>query len=275
LTTVVIWKQALHATAIGRRQRRAIIGISTRCLRIAGRTTIFLIPLNRALSKLGILSRAQATEAIRAGRVAVDGRIERNPLRLVGPERARLTLDGARRVRQAWRTLVFHKPRGIVTTRRDPEGRPTIYDTLGDAGRGLIPVGRLDLASSGLLLLTNDTQLANRLTDPVNAVPRVYVVTVRGQVTPDLVERLARGIVERGERLQAAAVTLRKASRRESHLTIELREGKNREVRRLFDSIGREVVRLKRVRFGGLEIGDLEPGEWRELSQEDILRLFG
>ena len=233
-----------------------------------------MIPLNRALSKLGILSRAEATEAIRAGRVAVDGRVERDPLKPVAPERARFELDGASRARQAWRTLVFHKPRGVVTTRRDPEGRPTIYDALGEAGRGLIPVGRLDLATSGLLLLTSDTQLANRLTDPANAVPRVYVVTVRGQVTAELVEQLLRGVVDRGERLRPAAVALRKASRRESHLTIELREGKNREVRRLFESIGREVVRLKRVRFGGLEIGDLEPGRWRELSRREIRDAF-
>jgi 23S rRNA pseudouridine2605 synthase len=136
-------------------------------------------------------------------------------------------------------------------------------------------VGRLDLATSGLLLLTNDTQLADRLADPINAVPRVYVVTVRGSVTPGLVDQLAGGVVDRGERLRPAAVTLRKASRRESHLTIELREGKNREVRRLFESIGREVVRLKRVKFGGLEIGDLEPGEWRELSRADVRRAFG
>src|SRR5438067_9617415 len=135
------------------------------------------VPLARALSKLGILSRAQATDAIRAGRVRVDGRIVRDPARRVIPERAVLAVDDEPRTRAAWRTILFHKPRGVVTTRRDPEGRRTVYDVLGDAAHGLNAVGRLDLATSGLLLLTSDTQLANWVTDPANAVPRVYVVT--------------------------------------------------------------------------------------------------
>jgi 23S rRNA pseudouridine2605 synthase len=234
-----------------------------------------MVPLSRALSKLGILSRTQATSAIRAGRVTVDGRIERNPLKPVVPERAKITVDGEPAARTAWRTIALHKPRGVVTTRRDPQGRRTIFDVLGEAGRGLIAVGRLDLATSGLLILTSDTQLANRLTDPATGIPRVYIATVRGEVTAESVVRLTAGVTSRGERLRASAATLRKASRRESHLTIELREGKNREVRRLLEAIGHEVVRLKRVAFGGLEIDGLEPGEWRELTRADARRFFG
>ncbi len=232
-----------------------------------------MVPLNRALSKLGILSRSQATEAIRAGRVTVNGRVERNPLRAVVPERARIAVDGQEQRRRAWRTIAFHKPRGTVTTRRDPEGRRTIYDVLGDAAHGLVPVGRLDLATSGLIILTNDTQLANRLTDPERAVPRVYLVTVRGLVGAADVDRLTAGITINGELLRAAAVSLRKTSRRESHLIVELREGKNREVRRLFEAVGHEVTRLKRVAIGGLEIGDLEPGQWRELTRDEARAL--
>ena len=123
------------------------------------------VPLNRALSKLGILSRAQASDAIRAGRVRVNGRLVRDPASLVVPESARIELDAHRAERSRWRTILFHKPRGVLTTRHDPEGRPTIYDALGDAGRGLVPVGRLDRATSGLLLLTSDTRLADRITD--------------------------------------------------------------------------------------------------------------
>lgn len=229
------------------------------------------VPLNRALSKLGILSRAQATEAIRAGRVRVGGRVERDPRRAVIPERARIEVDDVPRAKQAWRAIAFHKPRGVVTTRHDPEHRPTIYDVLGTAARGLIPVGRLDLATSGLLILTSDTQLAHRLTDPANAVPREYVVTVRGEVTPAERAALERGIGHGRDRLRAWTAVLRKSSRRESHLSIELREGRNREIRRLFEAIGHEVTRLKRVKFGGLELGDLEPGQWRELSREDMI----
>ena len=143
---------------------------------------------------------------------------------------------------------------------------------LGDDGRGLIAVGRLDLATSGLLLLTTDTGLAEWITDPAHAVPRIYVVTVRGRVSDADVARLTAGVG--CDRLRAHAVLLRKASSRESHLTVELREGKNREVRRLFDAIGHEVIRLKRVRLGTIELGDLEAGAWRALTREDVRAAF-
>jgi 23S rRNA pseudouridine2605 synthase len=220
------------------------------------------VPLNRALSKLGILSRAQATGAIRDGRVRVGGRIVRDPTRLVVPERAPIVVDGERRSRSPWRTLLLHKPRGVVTTRRDPEGRPTVFDVLGDSGAGLNAVGRLDLATSGLLLLTNDTQLANWITDPANGVPRVYLVTVRGEASPDALARLGAG------------VTLRKTSRRESHLVVELHEGRNRQVRRMFEAVGLPVTRLKRVAFGGLALGALEPGQWCEVTAKEMRQAF-
>jgi 23S rRNA pseudouridine2605 synthase len=222
-----------------------------------------VVALNRALSKLGILTRAQATEAIRAGRVRVNGRVITDPATEVVPERVRIAVDGQSRTRAAWRTILFHKPRGVVTTRRDPEGRRTIYDVIGPAATGLIAVGRLDLATSGLLLLTTDTRLAHRIADPVSAVPRVYVVTVRGRVTDDEVARL-----------DAASVVVRKASGRETHLTVELRRGRNREVRKLFESIGHEVTRLKRIRLGGLDLGDLSPGEWREVARTEVEAAF-
>jgi 23S rRNA pseudouridine2605 synthase len=220
------------------------------------------VPLNRALSKLGILSRAQATGAIRAGRVRVDGRVVRDPARLVVPERARIALDGERRTKAAWRTMLFHKPRGVVTTRHDPEGRSTVFDVIGEAGEGLKAIGRLDLATSGMLLLTTDAQLANWITDPRNAVPRVYVVTVRGEVVPNALSRLGR------------EVALRKTSRRESHLVVTLREGRNRQVRRMFEDEGHEVTRLKRVSVGGLTLRGVEPGHWRDVTREEIRVAF-
>jgi len=204
----------------------------------------------------------------------VDGRVVLDPLQRVAVERARIAIDEQPQPRVAWRTILFHKPRGVVTTRRDPDGRKTIYDVLGDAGRGLVAVGRLDLATSGLLLLTTDTALAHWITDPSSGVPRVYVVTVRGRVTDADVERVRRGVESRGERLRAASVTPRKVSGRESHLTVELREGKNREVRRLFEAIGHEVTRLKRVALGGLDLGRLPPGGCREVSREELRAAF-
>jgi 23S rRNA pseudouridine2605 synthase len=220
-----------------------------------------VVPLSRALSKLGILSRAQALLAIRAGRVSVDGVVVRNTAAPVVPERARILVDGLERRRAAWRTIVFHKPRGVVTTRRDPEGRPTVYDVLGEAGQGLIAVGRLDLATSGLLLLTSDTRLADWITDPAHAVARVYAVTVRGRITA-------------GQLAGLPEVTLRKASGRESHLIVELYEGRNRQVRRMFDAIGREVTRLKRVKLGSLELNDLAPGQHRDILRAEISVAF-
>jgi len=220
------------------------------------------IPLNRALSKLGVLSRAQATGAILDGRVRVDGRTVRIPTTPVVPEKARITLDGRAARKAAWRTVLFHKPRGVVTTRSDPEGRPTVYDVLGDAGAGLIAVGRLDLATSGLLLLTTDTRLADWLTDPASEVPRLYVVTVRGRVGPDDVRELP------------GTIMVRKASERETHLLVELKEGKNRQVRRMFERIGHDVTSLKRVRFGGLDLGTLEPGKHREVLHKEMTKAF-
>jgi 23S rRNA pseudouridine2605 synthase len=228
------------------------------------------VPLARALSKLRLLSRAQAMAAIRAGRVRVNGTIVSNPAAPVVPERVRIAIDGASRPPPAWETIAFYKPRGVVTTRRDPDGRPTVFDVLGSAADGLVAVGRLDVATSGLLLLTSDTRLANWLTDPANAVPRVYVVTVRGRIEPATLDRLRAGIESGSDRLTASAATLRKSSARESHLTIELREGRNREVRRLLESAGHEVTRLKRVQFGTLTLGGLRPGEWRRLSRADV-----
>lgn len=215
------------------------------------------VSLDRALSKLRLASRAEARRLIAEGRVRVAGRVVHDPSTAVVPERARISIDaGAPAVGRATRRVVlFHKPRGTVTTRRDPEGRRTVFDVLGEAGRGLVAVGRLDLASTGLLIFTNDTQLANRLTDPSERVLRRYVVTVRGRVTPETAARLA-----------AARVDIRKASGRETHLIVELTQGKNREIRRLFASAGHETTRIHRIAFGDYELGELQPGEWREVS---------
>lgn len=230
------------------------------------------VPLDRALSKLGLASRADARRLIADGRVTVDGRVVRNPARAVVPESARISIDGAAAVQgpARRRVLLFHKPRGIVTTRRDPEGRPTVFDLLGEAGRGLIAVGRLDLASTGLLIFTNDTQLAHSLTAPSGRVTREYVVTVRGRVTTETARQLESGLIlpaarpgGRSERLSAARVEIRKASGRESHLIVALTEGRNRELRRLFSAAGHEPTRIHRIRFGEYVLGDLQPGQWR------------
>ena len=212
---------------------------------------------------------------ITAGRVAVNGKTSTDPGRRVVPERITLTIDGSEPVREQQTIVIaLHKPRGYVTTRSDPEGRKTVYDLLTDLPQRVVPVGRLDLATSGLLLLTNDTQFANWLTEPRNTIPRVYLVTVEGRVTDDHLAILEAGVMQRGEQMRAASAELRKASGKESHLTITLTEGKNREVRRLFETIGHPVTRLRRVEFGGVGIGDLKPGEWRRISAAELRAAF-
>lgn len=218
------------------------------------------VPLDRALSKLGLASRSQARQLIHDGRVRVNGRVVTDIRVSVVPERARIEIDGEPRTdaRAAARVVIaFHKPRGLVTTTRDPEGRTTVFDALREAGmtERVLAVGRLDRASTGLLLFTNDPHLADRLTDPLAQVERRYVVTVRGRVTSD--EAAA---------LPAASARVLKASGRETHLMITLTQGKNREIRTMFEAIGREVTRLHRVAYGPVTLDDLPPGRWRDVT---------
>lgn len=224
------------------------------------------VALERALSKLGLASRRDAQRLIRDGAVTVNGRVVLDPLAAVSPEGDAIDVRGIRAEPQRWRTIALHKPRGYVTTRRDPQGRPTVFDLLGTEAAGLVAIGRLDLATTGLLLLTTDTQLAERLTNPRNAVVRRYVVTVRGEVSDNDAASLERGIND----LRATSVVVQKRSRRETHLIVELTEGKNREIRRLFAGIGREVTRLLRVAYGPIGLETLQPGKWRNVSADEF-----
>jgi 23S rRNA pseudouridine2605 synthase len=237
-------------------------------------TPVGTVPLCRALSKLGVCSRSQAVARIEAGEVEVDGRVCRDPLRRVSPDHATIRHRGEPVARAPRRVVLFHKPRGLITTRSDEKGRPTIYSLLPEEFRPLHAVGRLDQATSGLLLLTNDTRLSSWLTDPENAVPRVYLVTVRGEMTDETAAHMTGGVEDAGDILRADAVVVRKASGRESHLTVTLTEGKNREIRRLCAACGHEVIRLKRVQFGGLALGELEPGAFREVPAVELSHAF-
>lgn len=228
------------------------------------------VPLERALSKLGLATRTEARRLIEAGRVRVAGETVRDPQLPVVPERVRIEIDGEA-VGAAQKILIaLHKPRGMVTTRHDPQGRPTVYDCLQGLDAHVVPVGRLDFATTGLLLLTNDTRLADRLTDPVTGVVRTYMATVRGRVEPADLERLQHGIEDGGQLLQAAHVQLRKASGKESLLQLQLTEGKNREVRRLCAAIGHPVTKLKRIAYGEVQLGDLPTGAWRHVAPEEL-----
>ncbi|MBL8014299.1 MAG: rRNA pseudouridine synthase, partial [Candidatus Omnitrophica bacterium] len=202
-------------------------------------------------------------------------KIIRDPQVLFVPEEISLKVSGVSLEKKSWRTVLLYKPKGIVTTRSDEKNRPTVFSLLDPAHGYLHPVGRLDMATTGLLLLTNDTRLSSWLTDPVNQIIRTYLVTVEGLITDKDVDVLLKGVIEKGELLKADYALLRKASGRESHLTLQLTEGKNREIRRLFDTLGHEVTALKRVAFGGLQLDALKPGESRSMTKAEIIKAFG
>ena len=225
-------------------------------------------PLGRLLPKLGIASRTKAGEWIRGGRIAVGGRIVRSPTCWVTWPEDQVTLDGELLKAAIRRLILFHKPKGLVTTHRDERGRRTIFDVLPQDLRALHAVGRLDQATSGLLLLTNDTDFSAFLVDPKNALPRVYLVTVRGHVSDKAVQQAIDGVRDDEEDLSCKQIVVQKRSNRESHLKVTLIEGKNREIRRLFKALGHEVTRLRRICFGPFELGSLVPGQWTETSLE-------
>ena len=227
---------------------------------------VVLSNLIRTLSKLGLCSRSQALVHVQAGRVTVNGERVTDPGRAVRP-RDKIRLAGETAKPQAKRYFLFHKPAGCVTTRSDEKGRRTIYHFLGEIGGWVFPVGRLDLDSEGLLVLTNDTAFGNRLTDPSFKVPRTYEVWVKGLLSAEDQNKIAGGTdIGRGETSLPARFKILKAGLPLSHAEVTLTEGKNREVRRLFEALGKPVARLLRTRFGPFALGDLKPGTWKEID---------
>jgi 23S rRNA pseudouridine2605 synthase len=225
---------------------------------------------------LGFCSRKQAEQLIAAGRVRVGGKPVLWPVRRIDPKHDVVTVDG-RRVRDLAEATVIalHKPRGYITTRSEPGGRPTVYTLLEGVSRWLFPVGRLDRDSSGLLIFTNDHRLGERLTNPVSHVSKTYHVRVRG-----LPDAAALQVLRDGVRLEDASVTrqaqvrpLGSPSGESTWLEIVLTEGKNRQVRRMCAAVGHEVLELVRVRIGALALGALAPGEWRQLTPEEVAAL--
>ena len=226
------------------------------------------VPLERAISKLGLASRTEAKGLILGGRVKVHGSVEIRPDRLVNPDTAHIEVDGIKVKKEASVLLLFHKPKNCLTTKRDPEGRKTIYDFLPPQYQTFHAVGRLDQHTSGLLLLTNDTKLSSFLTDPKNEIPRVYVVEVRGEVTEVIAQKMKMGVVDEGESLRADEVVILKSSGKESRVSMTLSEGKNREIRRLCLALGFEVTSLKRIQFGDYSLDGLSVGQFNEVPLE-------
>lgn len=228
------------------------------------------VSLPRALSKLGYCSRTEATALIDAGRITVDGRPARGPNQRVDLARAIIAVDGAAVAAQDKIFLMLNKPRGLVTTRRDPQQRHTVYDCLAPDLPFLSPVGRLDKASEGLLFLTNDTQWAEGLLNPKSRIAKTYHVKIDCVADQGFVDRLAQPVLDQGEWLSAASVRLLQTSDRSSWLEVVLIEGRNRQVRRMIAAQGAQVLRLVRVKIGQIALGDLGKGKTRTLTSAEL-----
>jgi 23S rRNA pseudouridine2605 synthase len=226
--------------------------------------------LARVLSKRGVASRSVAATWVLAGRVSVDGSVVRDPEFPVRLDQAGLRLDG-QPLPQAPRTyLMLNKPRGIVTSAADEQGRDTVYRCLGTELPWVGPVGRLDKASEGLLLMSNDPAWAARITDPATGPAKTYHVQVAGRPGAELLARLEAGLDVEGQRLAAASVRELRAGDRNAWLEVVLDEGRNRQIRRLLAAVDLPVLRLLRVAIGGLALGDLPKGQWRPLTDAEV-----
>lgn len=232
--------------------------------------------LQRIMARAGLASRRQAEQWIVQGRVSVNGHRVRELGTQADAARDSIRVDG-RLLRPAASGvyLAFHKPGGVLTAMRDPEGRPTVADYLRGGGHppGVVPAGRLDYGTSGLLLLSNDGDLVHRLTHPRHGVRKAYEVKLSGTPTEAQLERLRRGVRLDDGMTAPARVRVRKRLKRKAWLCIELREGRNRQVRRMVEAVGHTVERLVRSRFGPIALGALAPGTLRPLSREEVAAL--
>ena len=236
--------------------------------------------LQKILSQAGVASRRLAEELIAQGRVQVNGATVTALGTKADPDVDEIKVDGRRiQAQKRKRYILLHKPRGYITTRSDPQGRPTVLDLLRGVREYIYPVGRLDYDSEGLLLLTNDGDLAARLTHPRHEVDKVYEARVRGVPDDHVLERLAKGVTIEGRRTAPAKVRVLDGPRKfpspdeQTRLELAIHEGRQRQVRKMFDAVGHPVVRLKRVRIGPIEDRDMPPGHWRELTPQEVARL--
>lgn len=231
--------------------------------------------LERVLSKAGLGSRTLARSWIGAGRVRVNGKPVKTPDYWVDLDRDRVTLDGKPVRAGKPLYLLLYKPKGYLTTYKDPQGRPTVYDLFKELGQWVFPVGRLDLDTSGLLLLTNDTQFAERVANPDHQVPKTYLVKTATRLPDEQLEQLRHGVLLRDGPTRPATVTRLRDSGNHSFFEVTITEGRNRQVRRMVEALGCRVLKLVRTAIGPIRIGDLEIGKYRRLTAAEVRALQG
>jgi pseudouridine synthase len=205
----------------------------------------------------------------------VNGKTTLNPDQWVDSKRDRITLDGKAFRSAAKAYILLYKPKGYLTTRRDPEGRPTVYHLTGDAGMWLSPVGRLDLDTSGLLLMTNDTDFAEHITNPEHKAPKTYLLKAATLLSEEQIDRLRRGIDLSDGPTRPAEVQRLRDSGKHTFLEMTITEGRNRQVRRMIDAVGSKVLKLVRTAIGPIHIGELQMGKWRPLTEAEVRALMG
>jgi len=232
-----------------------------------------MIRLQKFLADAGVASRRAGEQFILEGRVAVNGAVVRLLGSKVDPAHDRVTVDGKPIQAKKLIYVALNKPVGCVCSRKDELGRPTIYQLLPKEWGTVQSVGRLDYDSEGLIFLTNDGQFSLRLTHPRYGVRKKYLVNVEGEVTAAMIELFKRGVFHEGERLRALAGRIVAHTRAKSVVEMELGEGKNREVRRLFESQGLTVKKLQRIQIGKIRLGELKPGKWRTLNPVEVKTL--
>ncbi|PYR79030.1 MAG: rRNA pseudouridine synthase [Acidobacteria bacterium] len=229
--------------------------------------------LERVLSKAGIGSRTDARAWIAEGRVKVNGRITRDPDQWIDMARDRVRFDNEPLEARARVYVLLYKPTGYLTTYKDPQGRPTVYELIEDVGTFVSPVGRLDLDTSGLLLMTNDNQFAERVTNPESHVPKTYLVKASTLLTDEQLQQLRDGIELSDGPTRPAAVKRLRDSAKYTHFEITLTEGRNRQVRRMVEALDATVLKLVRIRIGPIAIGTLQIGKWRALTPTEVAAL--
>jgi pseudouridine synthase len=233
-----------------------------------------ILRLNKFLSNAGVASRREADKLILEGRIGVNNEIIQTLGVRIDDEKDVITFDGKRiKHRDQLQYLILNKPTGYLVTLKDPMNRPTILDLIPHLKRGVYPVGRLDYDSEGLLLLTNDGELAHRLMHPRYRIKKVYLVKVKHVPGRSRLRILETGIRLNGKKTAPAKVRLLKSGSKSAWIRIELTEGRKREVRRMFESVGHPVQELKRVQFARLNLKNLKRGQWRYLTHEEILSL--
>lgn len=230
--------------------------------------------LQKILARAGIASRREAETIIASGRVAVNGAVITEMGYKADPAADRITLDGKPvRAESAKVYILLNKPAGYVTTMKDPEGRPIVTQLLKDVKERVFPVGRLDYNTEGLLLLTNDGEWANLLAHPRHEVDKEYQVRVRGEVSREQISILASGVDLEDGKTAPASVSVTRKSDNNTWLSITIHEGRYRQVRRMCEAVHLQVVRLKRCRYGSVELGDLKTGSFRHLSDAEVTAL--